>query len=166
MKQTALTAELKQNRPFGSAREEAFVGLLRTADALRWRLSEIVEPHGISLVQYNVLRILRGSRETGLPTLEIADRMIEQAPGITRLLDRLEKAGFVRRERVATDRRQVICHIEEKGLKLLSWLDSTMPQATEVLFSSVKPGDLDRLNESLASIRKACAARCPSLKKH
>src|SRR5690349_13442140 len=121
MKQHGLTAELKQTKPFPTAREEAFVGLLRTADALRWRLSEIVEPHGISLVQYNVLRILRGSRETGLPTLEIADRMIEQAPGITRLIDRLETAGFVRRERVKSDRRQVICHIEEKGLKLLSW---------------------------------------------
>lgn len=165
MKPAGLTSELKQTRPFPSPREEAFVALLRTADMLRWRLSEIVEPHGISLVQFNVLRILRGSRGTGLPTLEIAERMVEQAPGITRLIDRLEKAGFVRRERVATDRRQVICHIEEKGLKLLSWLDSTMPQATEVLFSGLRPGDVEKLNETLGSIRKACAARCPSLKK-
>ena len=166
MRTTGITAELKQTKPFATAREEAFVALLRTADVVRWRLSEVVEPHGITLVQYNVLRILRGSREGGLPTLEIAERMIEQAPGITRLVDRLERAGFVRRERVKSDRRQVICHIEEKGLKLLSWLDASMPQSTEVLFSGLKPAEIDKLNETLGAIRKACATRCPSLKKH
>jgi hypothetical protein len=55
------------------------------------RLAGVVEPHGVTLQQYNVLRILRGAGEGGLPTLEIAQRMIEHAPGITRLLDRLER---------------------------------------------------------------------------
>ena len=162
----SLIRELRQTKPFSSPREEAFVALLRTADALRWRLAEVVEPHDITIPQFNVLRILRGARHTGLPTLEIGFRMVEQAPGITRLVDRLEKAGLVRRERTQSDRRQVLCHIEEKGLKLLSWLDATVPQATEVLFSGLKPADVDRLLDSLGSIRQACAARCPSLRKH
>ena len=166
MKPSSLTRELRQTKPFPSPRDEAFVAVLRTADALRWRMAEAIEPHGITIAQFNVLRILRGARETGLPTLEIGSRMIEQAPGITRLVDRLETAGLVRRERVRADRRQVLCHSEENGLKLLSWLDATVPQATEVLFSGLKPADVDRLIETLGSIRKACAARCPSLRKH
>lgn len=166
MPPSSLTRELRQTKPFPSPRDEAFVALLRTADMLRWRLADVIEPHNITIAQYNVLRILRGAQDTGLPTLEISLRMVEQAPGITRLVDRLEKAGLARRERTLSDRRQVLCHIEPKGLKLLSWLDATVPQATEVLFSGLKAGDIEKLVESLDSIRKACAARCPSLRKH
>ena len=57
------------------------VALVRTADLLRRALTHLVEPQGITLQQYNVLRILRGAGAEGLPTLEIAGRMIEQAPG-------------------------------------------------------------------------------------
>lgn len=142
------------------------MALIRTADALRWRISEIVEPEGITLQQFNVLRILRGARETGLPTLEIRSRMVEQAPGITRLLDRLEEASLVRRERIARDRRQVLCHIAPKGLELLSRLDSVVPEATDVLFTGMKKADLESLITSLSLIRRSCAARCASLKKH
>lgn len=141
------------------------MGLLRTADVLRWRLSEVLEPEGISLAQFNVLRILRGAVATGLPTLEIAARLVEQSPGITRLIDRLEVARLVRRERPSKDRRQVICHIEEKGLDVLARLDTRVPEASEVLFAGLSSGDIDRLIGSLDAIRKACAARCTSLRK-
>lgn len=141
------------------------MGLLRTADVLRWRLSEVLEPEGITLAQFNVLRILRGARKTGLPTLEIGARLIEQAPGITRLIDRLEASGLVRRERPRTDRRQVLCHIEEKGIAILARLDTTVPQASEVLFAGLSSDEVDRLIRSLDAIRSACAAKCTSLRK-
>lgn len=165
MPQGSIVRELRQTKPFPSNREEAFVGLLRTADVLRWRLAEVIEPEGISLAQFNVLRILRGARDTGLPTLEIRARLVEQSPGITRLIDRLEAAGLVRRDRPGADRRQVICHIEKKGLAVLARLDTTVPQATEVLFAGLGSADVDRLITSLDAIRRACAARCTSLRK-
>ena len=71
--------------------------LVATADRVRDGLSQVVEPHGITLQQYNVLRILRGAGASGLPTLEIAARMVEKSPGITRLIDRLGGAALVRR---------------------------------------------------------------------
>ncbi len=166
MPQSPLLRELRQTKPFPSNREEAFVGLLRTADVLRWRIAEVIEPEGISLAQFNVLRILRGAKETGLPTLEIGARLVEQAPGITRLIDRLEALGLVRRERTRKDRRQVLCHIEKLGLSLLARLDTTVPQASEVLFSGLSGAEIDRLIASLDAIRSACAARCSSLRKH
>ena len=79
--------------------KKAWSRLVRTADLVRRVLDAVVEPHGITLQQYNVLRILRGAGAEGLPTLEIGERMIEQAPGVTRLLDRLEAKGLVRRQR-------------------------------------------------------------------
>lgn len=165
MPDSPLVRELRQTKPFPSNREEAFVGILRTADMLRWRVSEILAPEGITVAQFNVLRILRGARDTGLPTLEIGARLVEQAPGVTRLIDRLELAGLVRRERPRADRRQVLCHIEKKGLALLARLDTTVPQASEALFSGLAPAEIDRLITSLDAIRSACAARCSSLRK-
>lgn len=165
MPHSSLQRELRQTKPFRSNREEAFVGLLRTADVLRWRLSEVLEPEGITLAQFNVLRILRGARDTGLPTLEIGARLIEQSPGITRLIDRLEMAGLVRRERPRADRRQILCHIEQKGIALLARLDTTVPQASEVLFAGLGSAEIDRLIVSLDAIRSACAAKCTSLRK-
>jgi DNA-binding MarR family transcriptional regulator len=92
------------------------VTLLRRADQLRSLLVQVVEPHGITLQQYNVLRILRGAGAQGLPTLEIAARMIEHSPGITRLLDRLEAKRLVRRRHCPRDRRRVVSQATRRAL--------------------------------------------------
>ena len=76
-RKSAIQAEIKQRRPFASPSAEAVVALARTSDLARRRLSELVEAHGLTLQQYNVLRILRGAGAQGLPTLDIAGRMIE-----------------------------------------------------------------------------------------
>jgi DNA-binding MarR family transcriptional regulator len=109
------------------------VALLRTVDGVRRLLARVVEPHGITLQQFNVLRILRGAQRAGeaegLPTLELADRMVERAPGITRLLDRLERKRLVERKRCPRDRRQVLCRIAPGGLALLDRLERPMAAA-------------------------------------
>jgi DNA-binding MarR family transcriptional regulator len=115
---------IKQGRPFPSLAQEGTVGLLVVADRLRRIIEPALEPHGITGQQYNVLRILRGAGTGGLPTLEIAARMIEQAPGVTRLLDRLEAKKLVRRERCQEDRRQVLCYITPAGRTLIDGLDA------------------------------------------
>jgi MarR family transcriptional regulator, organic hydroperoxide resistance regulator len=122
-KTRSLREEIRQSKPFDSAAQEAILALYRTTDLLQRRFSKLIEPHGISLQQYNVLRILRGAGKQGTPTLEIAERMIEQTPGITRLLDKLERKRLVRRERCPEDRRQVLCWITKEGLELLAELD-------------------------------------------
>ncbi|HUM00856.1 MAG TPA: MarR family transcriptional regulator [Thermoanaerobaculia bacterium] len=126
-----LAAELKQTRPFRSRRQEGTLGLLRTADVVRRAVSAVIEPHGITLQQYNVLRILRGAGPEGLPTLEIAGRMIELSPGITRLLDRLEARRLVARLRCPKDRRRVLCTVTPEGLRLLSRLDAPVQKADD-----------------------------------
>ena len=128
-KPRTLRDEIRQTKPFESPAQEAILSLFRTTDMLQRMFSQLVEPHGISLQQYNVLRILRGSGKDGTPTLDIADRMVEQTPGITRLLDKLEAKQLVRRERCPDDRRQVLCWITERGLRLLAQLDKPTVRA-------------------------------------
>lgn len=147
--------EIKQTRPFATRSEEAAVALLRTADLVRRMIAAVVEPVGITPQQYNVLRILRGAGDAGLPTLEIADRMIEEAPGITRLVDRLELKRLVSRERCSTDRRQVFCRITAEGLDLLARLDAPIREADANALQSLGNHDLEQLIELLDKTRNA-----------
>ena len=103
--------------------EDAFLSLWRTADLLSRGVERVLRSAGISPNQYNVLRILRGSPQ-GLPCREIGERMISRDPDITRLLDRLEKAGLVSRARETKDRRMVLTRITPQGLRLLAELDA------------------------------------------
>jgi DNA-binding MarR family transcriptional regulator len=103
-----------------------------------------------------VLRILRGAGEQGLPTLAIARRMLEQTPGITRLIDRLEAKGWVERERQRDDRRLVLCRITPAGLELLAGLDAPVQQADSELLGMLEEAErrqliclLDRIRQGL-----------------
>ena len=118
--------EAKQKFPAHSRQQDALLSILRTANYLNRFCSPVFAEHGITSQQFNVLRILRGAGLAGLPTLDIAKRMIEQAPGITRLLDRLERKKLIRRERPSDNRRQVLCYITKPGLDLLKELDTTV----------------------------------------
>jgi DNA-binding MarR family transcriptional regulator len=135
-----LDGETKQKHLVYSRQQDAVVSVLRTANYLDRFCSPVFNQHGITSQQFNVLRILRGAGLGGLPTLDIAEKMIEQAPGITRLLDRLERKKLVRRERPFDNRRQVLCYITKPGLDLLQKLDSPVRNKVNQA--------LHRLNES------------------
>lgn len=158
-KSSVLQSEIGQTRPFRSGAQEAAIAILRTADVVRTRLVETVEPHGITLQQYNVLRILRGTYPEPLPTLEIGERLIERMPGITRLLDRLEEKGLVRRERCAEDRRLVHCWVTEAGLELLSDMDVEVDRADEDAVRELAPDEIKTLIELLEYVRRGSTAR-------
>jgi DNA-binding MarR family transcriptional regulator len=148
-----LAAELKQTRPFRSPRQEGALGLLRTADVVKRAISGVIETHGITFQQYNVLRILRGSGPEALPTLEIAERMIESSPGITRLLDRLEAKKLVARVRCPKDRRRVLCNVTPGGLRLLAKLDGPVARADEDALGSLSNEQTGTLVALLDAIR-------------
>ncbi len=126
---------------------------MRTADLLKRHFTDVLEPHGITLPQFNVLRILRGAGPGGLPTLEVGERLIEHAPGITRMMDRLEARGWVRRERHPEDRRQVICHLTRKGSRLLAKLDAPMIRADESAVQGLKRSEQRQLIKLLDAVR-------------
>jgi len=153
-----LQREIKQTRPFATQTQEVALSLLRTADLVRRSVTAIVEPHGITPQQYNVLRILRGAGREGLPTLDIAQRMIEQTPGITRLIDRLETKKLVLRERCPTDRRQVFCRITKDGLVLLDRLDRPIRDSEENALGGLSPTQLTQLVSLLDRARNGLHA--------
>ncbi len=116
-----LRRRLKMTRTSGPA-HEAVLNLLVAAGHMRQRFDRACEEHGVTTGQYNVLRILRGAHPDGYARCEIAVRMLERSPDVTRLIDRLEERGLVERDRSSEDRRRSVTRITEKGLKLLDRL--------------------------------------------
>jgi DNA-binding MarR family transcriptional regulator len=138
--------ELKQKRAFASREQEVLLGLQVAA-------ARVIEPWErylktraeLTLHQYNVLRILRGSHPTPLPSGEIATRMIARDPDVTRLVDRLENRGLVTRVRGRQDRRVVEVGISEKGLELLAGLDEDIDRFPKKMLGHLGPKKLEQL---------------------
>ncbi len=151
--------ELRQGKPFRSAAQEATIALLRTASVVGRTYTRVLEPHGLSFAQYNALRIIRGAGSGGIPTLAIRERMIEEGTTITRLLDKLESAGLIRRERNDADRRQVFCVATAEGRRLLERLDPAVDAADEEAVAVLDDESLRRLVELLDVVRAANAER-------
>lgn len=112
--------EIKQTRAFPTLQEQVVVNLMRTCRQVdeHW-VQYLRRTEGISLSQYNILRILRGAHPDAIKVSDIADRMIYRDPDVTRLVDRLARQGLARRERDTEDRRVVLVQITEAGLALL-----------------------------------------------
>jgi DNA-binding MarR family transcriptional regulator len=145
---------IKQTKPFRTLGQEAMMALFLASDAVRRTVAVLLAEHsGLTPQQYNVLRILRGAGEKGLPTLEIPERMIEQAPGITRLIDRLERKKWVQRERPDADRRQVICRITRSGLALLARIDEQLKGKDEEIVAMLSQKETRVLIDLLNRIR-------------
>jgi DNA-binding MarR family transcriptional regulator len=118
----ALKRRIKQAK-FDSPVQEAMLNLMVASDFVREQIDRVCSGHGLTRGQYNVLRILKGIYPEGHPRCEIAERMLERAPDVTRLVDRLEEQGLAERDRSTTDRRHSITRITNKGLALMDELN-------------------------------------------
>src|SRR5215212_3573439 len=156
-RRSRLQAEIGQRAPFRSVRQEATVALLRTASVVSRANARVLEPYELSLAQYNALRIIRGAGTGGIPTLAVRERMIEEGTTITRLVDKLEEAGFIRRERSLPDRRQVLCFATDKGRRLLDEVNPLIDDLDEVVMQALDESRLGQLIATLDEIRAGSA---------
>lgn len=129
------------------------MNLVRTSRVVDDGLDLLLKEHGLSQAQYNVLRILRGNAPDGLGRNEIRDRMVARMPDVTRLLDRMEEAGLVRRERDANDRRCVPTYLTRKGRSLVDSLDVPVAEHARKTFGHLTEQQLNTLNELLVLVR-------------
>ena len=149
----ALRDEIRQTKPFTSAEQEAFLSIGRTWAVLEHSFAETLRPYGITPTQYNVLRILRGAGETGLCRTEVMQRLISKVPDTTRLLDRMEAAGLIERERSDRDRRFVTTRVTAAGLSLLAELDDPVKELHRLHLGVLDRTELRMLIASLERVR-------------
>lgn len=131
---------------FESPAQEALLNVLVAAGAIRQLVDEACAQAGLTQGQYNVLRILRGAHPGGYPRGEIAGRMLERAPDVTRLIDRLVAQGLVERVRGDEDRRLSVTRITRAGLDLLTRLDQPIAGIAREMESRLPEADLRELS--------------------
>lgn len=151
---TTLRDDLRQTRPFDTRQQEAYLNVLRTAAVLLGGVEEVLRPHGLSSQQYNVLRILRGAGADGLCRNELRDRLLTRMPDVTRMLDRMEEAGLVVRERQTDDRRLVSTRISPKGRRLVDALDAPVAAEHARGLGHLSAAQLDTLSALLTLARQ------------
>ncbi len=148
-----LQVEIRQVKPFASIKEELWLNLARTASTLGHELEQQLRAHGLSATQYNVLRILRGAGRDGLCQWEIGQRLVAQVPDVPRILERMEKAGWVSRTRGTEDRRVVVTTLTDAGTKLVGELDEPLVTMMESMFPGMSGTEMTDLNELLVKAR-------------
>jgi DNA-binding MarR family transcriptional regulator len=134
--------------------DRLFVAILRTADGLSQQADQLIKSAGLTMAQYNVLRILRGAEPEGLLCRGIGDRMISHDPDITRLLDRMESHGWIARQREKEDRRVVKTRITEEGLAVLKKLDQPVRELHKGQFAHMSAAQLKTLAKLLEKVEK------------
>ncbi|HEX8616370.1 MAG TPA: MarR family transcriptional regulator [Thermoanaerobaculia bacterium] len=146
---------IQQKKPFRSAEVEAFLNIVRTADALGRQVERLLKPHSLTATQYNVLRILRGAGRDGATCSQIAERLVTNDPDVTRLLDRLEKSGLIERARSENDRRVVVTQLSRSGAVLLAKLDPLVDALHARQFAGMNRKALAAMVAQLEQIRAA-----------
>lgn len=148
----SLEEDIKQEKGFANERHKAVVNIMFTDAWLRGRMSEILKPYDLTLQQYNVLRILRGSSPKALSTSCIRDRMLDKMSDASRIVDRLFKKGLLKRSTCSADKRLVDVFISEAGLNVLSQIDSSMNGFNQSL-SMITEDEAKLLNGILDRLR-------------
>lgn len=136
---------------FKSPQQKAVVNLRHTSNYLSYYQHNFMSKYDISMPQFNILRILRGSKEA-LTVQTVKDRMIEKSPNTTRLMDKLIDKGLIDRIRCEEDRRVVYINITESGLEVLSKIDDKLDQ-TSLFPSSLSDSEANTLSDLLDKLR-------------
>jgi DNA-binding MarR family transcriptional regulator len=149
-----LAAEIQQTKPFSLLEEEAALNIVRTAEVIGQASAAFLRDYDLSATQYNVLRILRGAEPSGATCSQVAERMINHDPDITRLLDRLEARNFITRDRSKEDRRVVVTRITPEGLDLVSRIDRPLRAFLKARLGKLGQPGLTSLIGQLEQIRE------------
>lgn len=140
------------------AQLSAFLAVVTTAEELQRGLAELFKAHDLSSTQYNVLRILRGAGPDGATCGDVAGRLIQHDPDVTRLLDRLDRRGLIDRTRDTKDRRIVRTRITKAGLALLADLDAPVDELHDKQLGHMSEARLGELSALLDVVRAGKSA--------
>ncbi|OEK05245.1 MarR family winged helix-turn-helix transcriptional regulator [Roseivirga misakiensis] len=146
--------DIKQGKKFENVYEKLVVNIMYTHGWIVDEQTKIFKPFGITAPQYNVLRILRGQYPDACTVNMIIDRMLDRMSNASRIVDRLENKGLVKRTVCKTDRRAKDVLITEKGLAILDEVDGSLKGWMKNL-SNLSPEQAEALSNNLDSLRKA-----------
>ena len=148
----SIDKDIKQGN-FKSEYQKAIVNLIFTYNWTTEQLKNIFLEEDLTMQQFNILRILRGS-QTALSTLQIRERMLDKMSDTSRIVDRIIIKGLVKKVICKADKRLVDITITPKGLKLLDKMDK-QDDRMKAIFMSLSEAEAKTLNKLLVKIRQS-----------
>ncbi len=142
-----------QQRKFSSEIHKAHVNILFTAAWLNQASNQLLRPFGISIQQFNILRILRGMNPQPATIKILTERMIDKMSNASRLVDKLEEKGLVSRTACDADRRRVDVSITPKGLELIENASQIMDEKIHQNNGALTDEEARLLNDLLDKLR-------------
>jgi DNA-binding MarR family transcriptional regulator len=140
-----LKKRLKQSK-FESVEQEAILNILVSSNHLKSRVEAVCSKYGITQSQYNVLRILKGKHPDSYPRGDIISRMVDPAPDVTRLIDRLIMAGLVERYASDRDRRLSLTRITRKGINVLKRIKPEIDSLNKLISGNLNKSERKQLS--------------------
>lgn len=132
-------------------KQDATINIRLTSNWISYHQNKYMGQHGITMPQFNILRILRGAKEP-LSISVIRDRMIEKSPNTTRLMDKLIDKRLIERLKDVRDNRVITIQITKQGLQLLKVIDKDF-DANIVLVNNLTDEECQLLNNLLLKVR-------------
>jgi MarR family 2-MHQ and catechol resistance regulon transcriptional repressor len=145
-----LEEEIKQ-RSFSTEQSKLIVNLIYTSNRLKEKITARLKSNGLTMQQYNVLRIVRGTGDTGSTTSEIRERLLDKMSDASRMVDRLVSMDLLEKVRDKEDRRIVFIYLTPKGRTLVN--DLVAKEEVESLAAGIDQKKAQQLNELLDVFR-------------
>ncbi len=142
---------INQTKPFRNARHRAMVNLIYTHNWMVDQLRSKIKPYGITMQQYNVLRVLRGAGEP-ISTSVIRERLLDKMADTSRMVHRLAQKELVVRQECEHDKRLVDVSLSEKGFELLRDLDVLNTEMDRIC-AALSEREADQLSQLLDKLR-------------
>ncbi len=152
-----LEEDIKQGKKFENTYEKLLVNIMYTNSWLMEQQASIFKPFGITVPQYNVLRILRGAHPNPCTINSLIERMLDRMSNASRIVDRLEAKGLVERKVCPSDRRAKDVVITDEGLKLLETVDHQMNEWLDK-FNELDLKVVEKANDVLDTMRSSSGA--------
>ena len=145
--------EAIQQAAFTDPAHRAQVNIIYTSNWLNQLTTAALRPYGLSLQQFNVLRILRGRGSEPSTVKLLTERMLDKMSNASRLVDKLREKGYVERKECASDRRRVDIVITEAGLRIVEEASRAVNEIKDQHFGRLEGGEYDELSRSLDKLR-------------
>lgn len=149
----SIETDIKQSTPFKTPYHRVMVNLIFTSNWMAASQMHLLKPFGLTLQQYNVLRILRGQYPEPVKVSDITERMLDKMSNASRLVDKLLAKKLVQRTECPSDRRAVDVIITEQGLALLNQLDVYQTEWSEIQRNKLTEEEAIYLSQLLDRLR-------------
>jgi len=142
---------IKQTKPFKDEYTKLGVNLMYTSNWFVGNLKDHFKKFGITIKQFNILRILKGA-DKPVSTNFIRERLLDRMSDVSRIVDRMEDKDLVQKTSCSKDKRLIDVSLTAQGLQLLLKVNKSMDRINN-LMTNLKPSETKQLNKLLDKLR-------------